>query len=48
MMLQKKEDLNEKIKKEFKPAIENGLLEILQINITKNELDKYMNQKEEK
>ena len=41
-------DLNEKIKKEFKPAIENGLLEILQIDITKNELDKYLKQKEDK
>ena len=41
-------DLNEKMKKEFKPAIGNGLLEILQIGITKNELDKYLKQKEEK
>lgn len=40
--------LKEKIASKFEPAIKNGLLEILQLDITKKELDKYINEKEKK
>lgn len=40
--------LKEKISSKFEPAIKNGLLEILQLDITKKELDKYINEKEKK
>ena len=32
----------------FEPAIENHLLEIVEINVSKEELDKYIKAKEEK
>lgn len=40
--------LKAKIASKFEPAIKNGLLEILQLDITKKELDNYINEKEKK
>ena len=38
--------VREKIEKIFEPAIRNNLLEILEIEVTKNEIDKYIKEKE--
>ena len=39
--------LKEKITSKSEPAIENGLLEILQLDVTKKEIDEYITKKEE-
>ncbi len=38
--------LKERINSRFEPAITNGLLEVLEIDVSKKELDDYLNQKE--
>lgn len=40
--------MKEKMSNRFEPAIENHLLEIVEINVSKEELDKYIKVKEEK
>ena len=40
--------MKEKMSNRFEPAIENHLLEIVEINVSKEELDKYIKAKEEK
>lgn len=40
--------LIERIRDKFKPAIENGLLEVLEVNVSKKELDDYINKRENK
>ena len=40
--------MKEKMSNIFEPAIENHLLEIVVINVSKEELDKYIKAKEEK